>query len=235
MASYVIDQTLLETRQDSLLAYHDGVAVPAPVLRMGIMPLADKWDLFGLQGRMFTMFQGVLGTVVTGPAADNAGIVLTAPTIRFTVPTGLTVFPRRLQVALLLTATAIDNEIAVIYSQTDSYTSAVGGTAITPLNLRTDNPRATAVTNCYISDAGALLEGALTNVRALYQQCFPLDMVFGTSYNSDINIDVTWDDLHPIVGPASVLIYLSGKTATNTHYFNMSWAEVPTVSAVGAV
>ena len=224
---------LLEVRQDSLLSLGDGNTPAQALLRMGIMPVATVWDLLALQGRMFNLKQTTVGTVLAGSAADNAGIVLTAPTIRFTVPTGTTVFPRRFQLGLLLGATGVDNEIAVIYSETDSYTS--DGTALTPLNLRTDAPRATAVTKCYHAAASAIVEGALTRERALFQACYPLDMVFGTSYNSEITLDVVWEDLHPIIGPASFLVYLSGKTATNTHYFNLQWAEVPTISAIEAV
>lgn len=213
----------------------DGNTPPQALLRMGIAPLADKWDLFALQGRMFNVFQGTLGTAIAMADANAAGIVITIPTFRFTVPTGYTVFPHRFNASLLMVATAIDNELAIVYSETDSFTSATGSTVLTPKNLRTDNPRSSVVTNCVTFAAGDLVEAALTNVRAIYQQCWPLDMTFGTSYNSDITIDVVWDDLIPIVGPASVLVYISGKTEARTGYFGMEWAEIPTECAITAV
>ena len=226
---------LLQVRQDSLTSLTDGNLPAAALLRMGIMPLADKWDLFALQGRMFNVFQGTLGTAVAMADAAAGGIVLTAPTFRFTVPTGYTVFPYRFYASLLVVATAIDNELAICYSQTDSFTSAVASTTLVPKNFRTDNPRASIVTNCVSFAAGDLVEAALTNVRAIYQQCWPLDMTFGTSYNSDITVEVKWPDLIPIVGPASVLVYIAGKDEARTGYFGMEWAEVPTESAIGAV
>ena len=224
--------TIFETRQDTLTSLTDGNTPPQALLRMGIQAQANKWDLLALQGRMFNVKQTTVGTVEVPADANNAGIVLTAPTFRFTVPTGWTVFPRRLQMALLMVATAIDVEIALVYTDTNSFTSATASTTLVPLNWRTDNPRTSAVTNCVVFGTGDLLEAGLTNVRALYQQCFPLDMTFGTSYDSDINIYHEFDDLHPIVGPASVLLYFASKTETATFYFNMDWAEVPTENAV---
>jgi hypothetical protein len=224
--------TLLEVRQDSLLSLGDGNTPPQALLRMGIMPVANKWDLLALQGRMFTVKQTTIGTALAGSAADAGGIVLTAPTLRFSVPVGTTVFPRHLNVAFA-TAAGVDNEIALSYDDTATYTS--GGTAVTPLNLRTDAPRATSVTNCYHAAGSAIVEAALTNVRAIYQDVIPLAFAFATSYHLMYTIDKWFDSFIPIVGPASVLLYLSAKTTANTHYVSLDWAEVPTVSAITAV
>lgn len=222
--------TLLEVRQDSLLSLGDGNTPPQALLRMGIMPVASKWDLLALQGRMFTAKQTTIGTALAGSAADAGGIVLTAPTFRFSVPVGTTVFPRRLNVSFAALA-GVDNEIALIYDDTATYTS--GGTAVTPLNLRTDAPRATVVTNCYHAAGSAIVEAALTNVRAIYQSVLPLAFTPGDTVHHTINEE--WDDFIPIVGPASVLLYLSAKTTANTHYLSFVWAEVPTASAITAV
>jgi len=218
--------TLFEVR-NTLTSLGDGNTPPVPLTRMGHPVGVTKWDHFALMGRMYNLKQTTIGTALAGSAADNAGIVVTAPTIRFTVPTGVTVFPRRFEVALA-TAAGVDNEIAVIASQTDSYTS--GGTALTPLNWRTDNPRATAVTNCYHAAGSAIVEAALTNVRALHQAVIPLAFAFATSYHLLYNHAVQWDDLIPIVGPASFLVFLSAKTTALTHYFSLDWAEVATVN-----
>jgi hypothetical protein len=224
--------TLLEVRQDSLTSLSDGNTPPAALLRMGVLPVANKWDLLALQGRMFTVKQTTIGTPIAGSAADAGGIVLTAPTLRFSVPKGTTVFPRRLNVSFA-TMAGVDNEIAWIYDDTATYTS--GGTAVTPLNLRTDAPRTPAVTNCYHAAGSAIVEAALTNVRAIYQDVIPLAFAFATSYVVAYTIDKWLDSFIPIVGPASVLVYLSAKTTANTHYVSMEWAEVPTISAITAV
>jgi hypothetical protein len=224
--------TLLEVRQNSLLSVGEGNTPPQALLRMGIMPVATKWDLFALGGYMFTAKETTIGTALTGSAADNAGIVTTAPTFRFGVPVGTTVFPRRVNVSFASMA-GVDNEMAVVYTDSLTYTS--GGTAITPLNWRSDNPRATSVTNCYHASGSAIVEAAITNVRALWQSVIPLAFTFATSYTLEKTWDIKFDNLVPIVGPASFLIFLSGKTTANTHYLTVEWAEVPTKSAITAV
>lgn len=222
-----------QIRQDVLEAFGDYQNVPAAALKMGVPVGASKWDLFALQGRMFNVKEGTIGTAITFSAADNGGIVLTAPSFRFTVPVGTTVFPRRLNLALIPGGTTVDNEIALIYTAADSYAS--GGTAVTPLNWRTDNPRATAVTNCYHCSGSAIVEAALTSVRALHQEIYTPAAAYATSYNLNINKAIEFDGLVPIVGPASLLLYVSAKTAAVTGYFSFDWAEVPTSSAVHAV
>jgi hypothetical protein len=217
--------TLFEVRQDSLTSLGDGNTPPVPLARMGLPAMLTKWDLFALGGRMFTVKQTTVGTPLTGSAAAAGGIVLTAPTVRFTVPTGITVFLRRFNLSYA-TLAGVDNEIAVIASRTDSYTS--GGTALTPLNMMVDSAApATSVTKCYHADSSAIVEAALTDVRALYQANIPLAFAAGESFWNTV---VEWEDLIPIVGPASVLIFVSSKTTANTHYFSLDWAEVDTVN-----
>lgn len=220
--------TLFEVRQDTLTTLGDGNTPPVPMSRMGFPAFIDKWDMFALSGRMFNVKEGTVGTALTFSAADNAGIVLTAPSVRFTVPTGYTVFPRRLNLALIPGPTTVDNEIAVLYTDSDTYTS--GGTAMTPLNWRSDNPRATSVIKCYNCSGSAIVEGTVTNVRTLHQSIYTPAAAYATSYNLNINYTVEWDELIPIVGPASFLVFISAKTAAVTGYFSLDWAEVATVN-----
>lgn len=215
-----------EVRQATLLAQGEGTLPTIPSLKMGVPIGATKWDLFALQGRMFNLKQTTIGTALAGSAADNAGIVLTAPTVHLTVPLGITMFPRRFDLALI--NTGVNNELAIIYTSTDTFTS--GGTALTPLNWRTDNPRASSLTNVTHAAGAAIVEATLVGVRALYQRVIPLAAAFATNYTLQYLETVIWDDLRPIIGPASFLIFLSAKTAANTHYFSLDWAEVPTVS-----
>lgn len=220
--------TLYEVRQDSLLSLGDGNTPPVPLSRMGFPAYITKWDMFALSGRMFNLSQAAIGTMLNGSATDAGGIVLTAPTIRFTVPTGYTVFPRRLNLALIPGATTAVAEIAVAYTTTDSYTS--GGTAATPRNWRSDNPRATSVTNCYYASGSAITEAALGTVRAIHQENHAVAAAFATSYELAINKTIQWDDLIPVVGPSSFLVWISAATAVHTFTFSLDWAEVLTVN-----
>ncbi len=220
--------TLFEVRQDSLTSLGDGNTPPVPLTRMGFPAVSSKWDLLALSGRMYNASHGTIGTAITFSAADNAGIVVTAPSVRFTVPTGYTVFPRRLGLALIPNSTTVDNEIAFIYTSSDSYTS--GGAALTPRNWRPDAPRSSVVTNAKHCSGSAIVEGTLTNVRVLLQEVYTPAAAYATSYNLNINKVWEWDELVPIIGPASVLLYVGAKTAAVTGFFSIDWAEVPTVS-----
>jgi hypothetical protein len=219
--------TLYETRQTALLSLGDGNTPAVPLTRMGIPAASTKWDLFALMGRMYNAKQTTIGTALAAPTQNAAGIILTMPWFRFTVPTGYTVFPRRLNLSVA-TAAGTVNEIALAYSETDSFTSSTGA-AITPLNWRSDNPRSTSVTNCYVGATGTLnVEAALTRVRVLYQDM--IATAFGANQTDQYVLDKRFDDLIPIVGPASVLLYFQGNTTAPSGYFSMDWAEVATVN-----
>ena len=220
--------TFLEVRQTTLGAYADGTVIHAPALKMGVPVGAQKWDLLALQGRMFNLKQTTIGTALAGATAAAGSIVLTVPWLRFSVPTGLTVFPHRLNLSYAALAGTV-SEIAWIYTNTDSYTS--GGTALTPTNWRTDNPRATSVTSCVIGPSGGVItEAALGTVRALYQDA--VLAAFAANATDRYTFNIVVEDLVPVVGPASVLLYFGGVDTTPTGYVSLDWAEVPTVSVI---
>lgn len=221
---------LLEVRQDTFLAAGEGTAPPSALLRMGVLVTASKWDLFALGGKMFTLGETTVGTLITAQAADTGGIVLTAPTIRFTVPTGTTVFPRALSIGFGAMAGTI-NEIAIIANNADSYTS--GGTAATPVNIRTDSAAAsTAVTNCKIASGSAITEAALTTPRHLYKTSHPVAMAASAGADQIWNVEVKFDDLLPIVGPASFLVYIGAANTAPTFLYAMRWVEMDTTSVI---
>lgn len=217
---------LFEVRQETLTTLGDGNTPPVPMARMGLPAMLSKWDLFALGGRMFNLKQTTIGTALSGGTADAGGIVLTVPWVRFTVPTGYTVFPRHVQVAAA-TAAGTVNELAFIYTNSNSYTS--GGTALTPTNWRTDAPAASITTNVYVGPSGGVItEAALGTVRALFQDAIPT--AFGANQTDKYNVDKWFEDLIPIVGPASVLLYWTGVTTTPSGYFSLDWAEVLTAN-----
>jgi hypothetical protein len=174
---------------------------------------------------MFNVQEGTPGTPITGQAQNAAGIVLTAPAIRFTVPAGLTVFPRRLNLALQAMAGTL-NELAVIVSDGDSYTS--DGTAVVPYNWRTDDLRASCVTNVRHCSGSAIVEAALTRPRSLWKYVRAAAFAAGETFDGLTSI--VWNDVIPVVGPASVLVYLGANGTALTYLFGMDWAEVPSIS-----
>lgn len=218
--------TLFEVRQTSLLSLGDGNTPPNPLLRMGIPAVVSKWDLFALAGRMFNLKQTTIGTALAGATAAAGSIVLTVPWVRFTVPTGYTVFPHHFNLAIAAHTGTI-SEIVLAYSQTDTFSS--GGTALTPLNWRNDNPRSSIVTSVYVGPSGgANVEGTIVSPRVLYQDVVPA--TYAANATDQYVIDRWWDDLIPIIGPASVLLFFGGVTTTPTAYFSLDWAEVETVN-----
>lgn len=212
-----------EVLQNTLRALGDGNTAAVPLARMGLPAVLSKWDLFALGGRMFNLKQTTIGTELSGATAA-ASTVLTVPWVRFTVPTGYTVFPRHFNLTLsALAGTA--NEIALIYTNSDSFTSSAG-VALTPRNWRPDaDAPASIVEDCYIGASGGVnTEAALGVVRALYQE--DMAAAFTASFLQH-TIDKTFEDLIPIVGPASVLLYLTGNGTTPAGAFSLDWAEVP--------
>jgi len=219
--------TLFETRQNSLLSLPDGNTPANPMLRMGLPAVASKWDLLALGGRMFNLKQTTIGTACVAPTQNGAGIVTTMPWVRFGVPTGTTLFFHHLNLSISAAA-GTANEIALIYAPTDTFTSSTGA-ALVPLNWRNDNPRASAVTNCYIGATAALnVEAAYSSARVLYQDV--LSAAFAATYYTQYVVDKWWNTFVPIIGPASVLFFFQGNTTAPQGYFSMDWAEVPTVS-----
>lgn len=218
--------TLYEVRQNDLLELGDGNVPPIPQVRMGFPVEASKWDMFALMGRMYNLKQTTIGTALSGATADVAGIITTEPWVRFTVPTGTTAFIRHLNLSIAAAAGTL-NEIALCYSETDSFTSSTG-VNLTPLNWRNDNPRSSVMTSVYVGASGTVnIEAVLTRVRALYQDIVPV--AFGANQTDQYLLDKWWNDLIPIIGPASVLLFLAGTTSP-TGYFSLDWAEVDTVN-----
>lgn len=214
---------MLEVRNNSLAAYAENSQVLGAALKMGVPAQAKIWDLFALAGYMFNAHETTIGTPITGQAVNAAGIVLTAPALRFTVPSGLTVFPRRLNLAIQ-TAAGTLNEMQAIYTDTDTYTS--GGAAVTARNWRTSGGRASAVTNLLHCSGAAIVEAAITNPRQLWTYVRPAAFAAGETF--DGLTTVQWDDLVPIIGPASFLVFLGAAGTALTYSFALDWAEVPT-------
>lgn len=219
MSDYSVNQT-------SLLTAADG-SNPSPLMaKMGIVPYLSKWDFLAIQGRMFNAHENTIGTALTGSAAAAGAIVLTAPTVHMTVPTGVTMFPYRLNVNLV-SAAGVEHEFAVVVGDTDTYSS--GGTAmLAPYNLRTDDPRDTSLTNKYHASGSAIIEGTLSNPRKIFTRG-QLYALGAAADQINANFTAEWPDLIPIVGPAVFLVFLSSKTTALTFEFDLTWAEVATV------
>ncbi len=185
--------------------------------------LVDQWTR---DGRVFIASNPVQGAP-EGMSAAQTATVLTAPSIRYTVPSGLIVVP--IHVALsVITVAAKDDVFAVIANNADSYTSGGDTVAMTVRNAlvnSTTMARSSGVTNVKYADV-AILEGGLTNPIFLKtmesQGRTAADVV---TWNPEYNI-LKGDPMVYLVGPASFLVFETQESTLAEAEFCMSWAEL---------
>ena len=216
-------------QQQSRSIAGDSTYINLPALRDGPLVTADIIHQWVREGRVFQTHNPTLGTALVGSAAAAGGHVLTAPSIRFTVPVSTVVVPLRFKATFSAMA-GTPNEMAIVASETDTYSS--GGTSVTLtalsafLSSGSGAPRSSAVTNLRSGSASALVEGTLVNPRVLDIQYFArADAV--SEPKADWNAVLgRQGSFYYIQGPASILIYLSAVTTALSYEFVMEWAEL---------
>jgi len=184
--------------------------------------LVNQWTA---DGRVFIAHNPVVGQPETMSATGTA-IGLTAPSIRYTIPSGALVVPIHVKLAVL-TVGAKDDIFGVLVSEGDSYTSGGDAVAAVTGNAVVQGDagalRSPGVTNLHYSDT-AIVEAALTNVRLLkIEESQP--PATNQSWNPEYNI-LKGDPMVYIVGPASFLVYAVQETAAAEAEFSLSWAEL---------
>jgi len=184
--------------------------------------MVDQWTR---QGRVFIGSTPVQGVPETMSAAGTA-IVLTDPSLRFTVPSGLIVVPISVQVAGHHT-TAKHAIFHVLATASDSYTS--GGDAVpmpvtNALVTGTAQTKSTGVVKLHYSDT-AIVEAALVGPRCLKTYLKNATATDPTDWNPEYNI-MKGDPMVYMVGPASFLVYVVEETAALEAEWTMMWAEL---------
>ena len=184
--------------------------------------LVDAWTR---EGRVFmgtTPVQGVPETM----SANGTAIVLTDPSLRFTVPSGLVAVPISVQVCTHHT-TAKHAQFFVLATASDSFTSG-GDTVAMPVTnaliRSTTQTRTSAVTNVKYSDT-AIVEAALVGPRCLKSYLKNATATDPTDWNPEYNI-LKGDPMVYMVGPASFLVYVLEETAAVEAEWTMTWAEL---------
>ena len=186
--------------------------------------LVDNWTR---DGRVFITNNPVIGQPETMSAAGTA-IVLTAPSLRFTVPAGLIVVPIYVQVDCTRVITK-DDLFAVVATGSDSYTSGGDAVLMTAKNAfvqpNSAQPRASQVTNLHYSDT-AIVEAALVNPRLLKRLkhegvTAEVDAPWFPEYNI-----LKGDSMVYLQGPASFLVWAIQETTAAEAEWSMAWAEL---------
>ena len=196
--------------------------------RSGAAFTADLIRQWELSGQVFQTHNPTIGTAITFSAAAAGGHVLTAPSIRMTVPTSKIVVPLRLVVTFSAMA-GTPNEMALVVSETDTYTSGGTSVTLTAYNKVVDGSNdlnTTAVTNLRSGSGSALVEAALVDPRVIDIQYFArADAV------SEPKAEWRWSAERDggftyVHGAASILIYISAVTTASAGEFIFEWAEI---------
>jgi len=184
--------------------------------------LVDAWTR---EGRVFIGDTPVQGVPETMSAAGTA-IVLTDPSLRFTVPSGLVVVPISVQISGHHT-TAKHAIFTVLATASDSYTSGGDVVAMPVYNAlinSTTQQRTSAVTNVKYSDT-AIVEAALVAPRLLKTYLKNATATDPTDWAPEYSI-LKGDPLVYMKGPASFLVYVVEETAAIEAEWTMMWAEL---------
>lgn len=184
--------------------------------------LVDEWTR---QGRVFIATTPVQGVPETMSAAGTA-IVLTDPSLRFTVPSGQLVVPISVQISGHHT-TAKHAIFQVLATASDSYTSGGDAVLMTPLNAvinSTTQLRGSSITKLHYSDT-AIVEAALVGPRCLKVYLKNATATDPTDWCPEYNI-LKGDPMVYMRGPASFLVYVVEETAALEAEWTMMWAEL---------
>src|SRR3990167_7715972 len=200
-----------------------GIELPGESQAAGREALVNQWTS---EGRVFISGPPAVGTPETMSAAGTA-LPLTAPSIRYTVPSGKLVVPIHAAVSGTRVITK-DDLFAVIVSETDTYTS--GGEACKAarnaiVQGSAAQIRGVGVTNLLRSDT-AIVEAALVNYQVL--KIIKHEGVTGevdAPWEPEYNI-LKGDPMVYLVGPASFLVFAVQETTAMEALFTLSWAEL---------
>ncbi len=166
--------------------------------------------------------------------ADNQDVDLTQPSYFFNVPAGTTVIPLFANVVFEEEGGApTDTILSIVHgaNTASGYTSG-GSLAVTPKNMRTDNPRATTVVP-YAEDEGTadLVVVTPTSPRILWVWSSPTDYDGGDPFIADF----VPAHLSHIVGPGTFNFYAHSIAAAVHIKAVFYWAELPNSLVTQAV
>lgn len=184
--------------------------------------MVDQWTR---EGRVFIASTPVHGTMETMSAAGTA-IVLTAPSLRYTVPAGQVVVPISVQISADHTS-AKHAEFLVLATASDSYTSGGDAVLLVPYNAVIDGTtqlRGSSISKLHYSDT-AIIEAALVAPRCLKAHYKNATATDPTDWTPEYNI-LKGDPMVYMRGPASFLVYVLEETAAVEAEFVLMWAEL---------
>lgn len=214
----------------------DGVEVASfAVSKRQELIVVDFFTQLVLEGRVFHMQIGTEDAPVdsTGAVADT-----TVWMVADNSP-GTTMIPTYIDV--WVSTSASDSSALEAYVEVDRLLNRynTGGTAYVPENMRTDRPRVSTVTNCYVGtditlDAKSTVPSSMELARACYFEDTPSDSNEPVDFamNAQKLYSVLERPTIAIVDVGSLITHLGASTTDVKGYGLMEWAEIPTEAAM---
>lgn len=227
----MVDTINTAVRQESYSLDGEGAAGHIRLNRRGelvIVPVELQW---ALDGRVFNASNAVQETdeafAETGRGTANIN-----PSLLVDVPSGKTIIPLEVIIDLGNTpGTSVDMNFTINTDDATRYSS--GGAAITPINMRKDDPRASA---CPVySGSTQIVASANTDDDTIFNlmveaEATPRTAVAGlplVNWTSKLYVPPV------LVGPASLLVFMmSASTNDQEMYWSIKWAEFDTTEVV---
>lgn len=211
MALTILGQTTSKGR------YGNGAVVPVTGTRDGAINVQDWIQAAAIEGRLFTAELGTAATKVAFGAYDAD-----QPEIALGVPTGTTIIPVHITVAIETMAGTANQVIAL----TSTSTVTVGtSTAITPLSNRTSRPVTSA---CTVYGAYSGNGTTPAGTQEFWRAGYPVAAAAGVpaTFEWDIRTHI------PVVidGVGSLVMYFSATTTQAEGFIRVSWIELPSTA-----
>mgnify|MGYP001609395776 CR=1 FL=1 len=211
--------------------YADGQERPARLNRRAELVTQATIQQWVADGRVFTVNSGT----GTAPATFAGAYVATTPDVYVYVPLGTTLIPLKIRVMYEAVGTESTMEIVATASVTGD--STAGGTALTIYPYRLDNPRASVVT----ATAGGTVTSPNSGIFFdFWRKMRPLTDTVATTENDRHELVFEWSaltDIPPYIvgttaGTGGSCLALWAASQAGTGFIEVTWAEIPSTSAV---
>jgi hypothetical protein len=214
-----------EVMQDNYHVTGEGTTGKLRLNPRGELVVPDFFTQLVLDGRVFNASNAVQETAEdlseTARGTNNVN-----PALLLDIPTGTTAIP--LEVILDIAADGTDEDLAITINTDDAVRYSSGGGAITPINMRKDDPRSS---NCTVkSGSSTITAAANTDDDTIYSARLPAEALPRTSETGTPSFFWSAKLYTPpvLIGPASLLVFIVGATADATYMWSVKWAEFAT-------
>ena len=216
-------------KQNSYLDYAEGQERPARSNRRGELVVANNYQQFVQDGRVFCVNVGT----GTAPATFVGAYVATTPDVYIYVPLGTTIIPLFIQVSYEAVGTESTMEIVATASVTGD--SSAGGTGLTIYPMRLDNPRSSACTATVLGTVTSPNSGTFFD---FWRRMRPLTDTVATTENDRHELTFEWSALTSVAphivgttaGTGGSCLALWAASQAGTGFIKVIWAEIPSTS-----